>query len=89
MIKLATMIDFAIPIALKIQPLFKGRPDDDPTAHIHFALCETLDGAGARPSALFKGSMMMTLRHISILLYVISDTRWCRRDHIKQIRYVP
>jgi hypothetical protein len=32
---------------------------------------------------------MMTLRHISILLYVISDTRWCRRDHIKQIRYVP
>jgi arylsulfatase A-like enzyme len=34
----------------QIQTLFKGRPDDDTTAHIHFALCA--DGAGARPCAI-------------------------------------
>jgi hypothetical protein len=35
---------------------------------------------------LFKGSRVMTLRHISILLYVLPDTRWGRRDHATTAR---
>jgi len=58
-----------------------------------FALCASRHSMFRwRPCAsqpLFKGSMMMALRHISVLLYVLRDTRWAAGGHIKQIRYVP